>query len=70
LDKYRHGIGPWRQHLNRYLSEYDFRVNHRVKLGFDDATRGDIALKGIVGERLASRRSGAIKLRPREFWSK
>ncbi|MBN9545005.1 MAG: IS1595 family transposase [Alphaproteobacteria bacterium] len=45
------------QHLQRYLAEFDFRANYRVKLGFDDATRGDIALKGISGKRLTYRRS-------------
>jgi transposase-like protein len=45
------------QHLQRYLAEFDFRANHRVKLGFDDATRADIALKGIAGKRLTYRRT-------------
>lgn len=44
------------QHLQRYLAEFDFRANHRVALGFDDATRGDMALKGITGKRLTYRR--------------
>jgi len=39
-------------HLNRYLSEFDFRYNYRVRLGYDDAERADIALKGIAGKRL------------------
>ena len=43
------------QHLERYLAEFDFRMNHRVKLGFDDATRADIALQGIAGKRLTYR---------------
>lgn len=43
------------QHLDRYLAEFDFRMNHRIKLGFDDSTRGDIALKGISGKRLTYR---------------
>ncbi len=47
------------QHLQRYLAEFDFRANHRVKLGFDDATRADIALQGIGGKRLTYRRSNA-----------
>lgn len=45
------------QHLQRYLAEFDFRANHRVKLGFDDATRADIALQGIAGKRLTYRRT-------------
>ena len=47
------------QHLQRYLAEFDFRQNHRVKLGFDDATRADIALQGIAGKRLTYRRPNA-----------
>jgi transposase-like protein len=44
------------QHLQRYLAEFDFRANHRAKLGFDDAARADIALQGIQGKRLTYRR--------------
>jgi transposase-like protein len=47
------------QHLQRYLAEFDFRANHRVKLGFDDATRADMALQGIGGKRLTYRRINA-----------
>jgi transposase-like protein len=47
------------QHLQRYLAEFDFRMNHRAKLGIDDATRADIALKGITGKRLTYRRINA-----------
>jgi transposase-like protein len=47
------------QHLNRYLAEFDFRMSHRAKLGFDDAVRADIALQGIKGKRLTYRRTNA-----------
>lgn len=47
------------QHLHRYLAEFDFRYNNRVKLGFDDSTRTDNALKGIIGKRLTYRDSFA-----------
>ena len=47
------------QHLDRYLAEFDFRANHRVKLGYDDATRADVALQGIIGKRLTYRRTNA-----------
>ena len=47
------------QHLQRYLAEFDFRANHRIALGFDDATRVDIALQGIAGKRLTYRRINA-----------
>ncbi len=44
------------QHLQRYLTEFDFRYNHREKLGFNDAERRDEALTGITGKRLTYRR--------------
>lgn len=40
------------QHLHRYLAEFDFRMNYRVKLGYSDDMRADIALQGIRGKRL------------------
>ena len=40
------------QHLHRYVTEFDFRYNYRVRLGFDDQARMDAALRGIVGRRL------------------
>ena len=51
---------PWKgvyqhcqeKHLHRYLAEFDFRYSNRVKLGVDDVTRADRALKGVVGKRL------------------
>lgn len=43
------------QHLHRYLAEFDFRYNHRVKLGVDDLQRTDNALRGIGGKRLTYR---------------
>lgn len=39
-------------HLHRYLAEADFRYNHRVKLGFDDAARTDALLASTKGKRL------------------
>jgi transposase-like protein len=50
------------QHLQRYLAEFDFRANHRIALGFDDATRADIALKGVAGKRLTYRRINEAKV--------
>jgi len=41
-----------KQHLKRYLCEYDFRYNYREKLGYDDMERTNMALKGIEGKRL------------------
>lgn len=40
------------QHLDRYLAEFDFRYNNRVKLGIDDKARADRALVGAKGKRL------------------
>jgi ISXO2-like transposase domain len=43
------------EHLKRYLGEFDFRYNYRIKLGFDDTTRAALAVKGIAGKRLTYR---------------
>jgi transposase-like protein len=40
------------KHLKRYLAEFDFRYNERMKLGVGDKVRATKALKGIVGKRL------------------
>jgi transposase-like protein len=45
------------KHLHRYLSEYDFRYNYRVKLGYNDGERADLAIKGAAGKRLTYRQS-------------
>ena len=44
-------------HLHRYLKEFDFRYNNRVKLGVNDTARTATALRGIVGKRLMYRDS-------------
>lgn len=41
-----------KQHLHRYLAEFDCRYNNRVKLGVNDTERADRALKSISGKRL------------------
>ena len=41
-----------KHHLHRYLAEFDFRYNHRVKNGYSDVERAEILLKGVVGKRL------------------
>ena len=43
------------KHLHRYMAEFDFRYNNRVRLGVDDKARASKALLGIVGKRLAYR---------------
>lgn len=40
------------KHLHRYLAEYDFRYNHRTKLGYTDIERTFQAVRGIEGKRL------------------
>jgi transposase-like protein len=40
------------EHLHRYLSEFDFRYNHRAALDVTDVERADKMLEGIVGKRL------------------
>ena len=44
------------KHLHRYVAEFDFRYNNRVRLGVDDLQRTNTALGGIVGKRLTYRR--------------
>jgi transposase-like protein len=43
------------EHLNRYLSEFDFRYSNRVALGVGDIERTDRAIKGGAGKRLTYR---------------
>ena len=45
-------------HLNRYLSEFDFRYNNRVALGVNDQQRAETLLKGVKGKRLTYRTIG------------
>jgi ISXO2 transposase-like protein len=46
------------EHLHRYLSEFDFRYNHRSALGVCDVERADKLLHGITGKRLTYATSG------------
>ena len=41
-----------KHHLHRYLAEFDFRYNYRVRNGFDDTDRAMALLTGVVGRRL------------------
>jgi transposase-like protein len=45
-----------KQHLHRYLAEFDFRYCNRQANGVDDVTRTAVALKGAQGKRLTYRR--------------
>ncbi|MDT4875369.1 ISXO2-like transposase domain protein [compost metagenome] len=51
-----HHVAP--KHLQRYSDEFSFRYNTRTALGYSDADRAAIALKGITGKRLTYRRIG------------
>ncbi|MBI1187665.1 MAG: IS1595 family transposase [Alphaproteobacteria bacterium] len=44
-----------KQHLHRYLAEFDFRYSNRIARGVDDNARTTLALKGTVGRRLTYR---------------
>jgi hypothetical protein len=43
--------------LHRHLAEYDFRYNHRSRLGFSDLARAMAAVKGAEGKRLTYRQT-------------
>lgn len=40
------------KYLSRYLTEFEFRHNHRVALGFNDKDRAALSIQGSVGRRL------------------
>jgi transposase-like protein len=48
-----------KQHLHRYLAEFDFRYTHREGAGFNDAERTRKAIEGTVGRRLMYARPSA-----------
>jgi transposase-like protein len=50
-----------KQHLHRYLAEFDFRYSNRVALGIGDAERADIALIGVKGKRLTYNPSHGVR---------
>ena len=43
------------KHLQRYVNEAAFKWNNRVKLGIDDTTRANNAIRGAAGKRLMYR---------------
>lgn len=47
-----------KDHLHRYLAEYDFRYSHRVALGYNDLERTDNLLAGVIGKRLTYKALG------------
>ncbi len=48
-----------RKHLQRYVNEFNFRYSNRVALGYNDADRADVLLKGIIGKRLTYQTVGS-----------
>lgn len=50
-----------KQHLHRYLAEFDFRYTHREGVGFNDAERTRKAIEGTVGRRLMYARPSAAR---------
>jgi transposase-like protein len=47
------------KHLSRYVDEFAFRHNTRVKLGFNDQDRAEIGIKGAANKRLTYRRTNS-----------
>jgi len=54
-----HHVAP--KHLDRYCTEFNFRYNTRTALGYTDAQRAELALKGISGKRLTYRRTASAQ---------
>ena len=44
------------QHLPRYLAEFEFRYNTRIRLGMNDSERAALLVQNVVGKRLTYRR--------------
>lgn len=42
-------------HLQRYVTEFDFRYNNRKANGIEDEQRAEILLRGVIGKRLTYR---------------
>jgi transposase-like protein len=49
-----------KQHLHRYLAEFDFRYTNRVANGVDDQARAVALLKGVVGKRLTYQTTAGV----------
>jgi hypothetical protein len=41
------------------VAEFNFRYSNRVALGYNDADRADVLLKGVIGKRLTYKKSHA-----------
>lgn len=49
------------QHFQRYLNEFTFRYNYRIKLGFTDDQRAAITVRKASGKRLKYRGTGSAQ---------
>ena len=49
-----------KQHLHRYMAEFDFRYTHRAANNVDDGMRARLILQGTEGKRLTYRRPDSI----------
>jgi transposase-like protein len=49
-----------KQHLHRYLAEFDFRYSNRAAKEIDDTTRANMILKNADGKRLTYRRINSV----------
>lgn len=49
-----------KQHLHRYVAEFDFRYTNRRANGIEDDQRADIALRVIAGKRVTYRRANGL----------
>lgn len=52
-----------KQHLHRYMAEFDFRYNFRFANGVEDGARATFALRGVVGKRLTYRSTNPEQFR-------
>lgn len=48
-----------KQHLHRYVAEFNFRYSNRVALGIGDTERSDLLLRGVIGKRLTYQTASA-----------
>jgi hypothetical protein len=48
--------------LHRYVAEFDFRQNTRERLGVNDVSRAEIALRGFKGKRFTYQTAGAAEI--------
>jgi transposase-like protein len=50
------------KHLHRYLAEFDFRYNARVRLGYNDLMRAELLAANVRGKRLTYRRPHEVDI--------